>query len=282
MVLPVSIHLRSQEIPANGPQSLIVHVLTQCVSSHVLSGLCKIAGYEILRHATSWENYKSILRTGADPSRGGETTDLSRNNYETFTNTSLSYDAASDTTVTSIETIKMPKSKKSLVIQNAQNKFYVFRDSKIGINEKGEPLLSPWLAPFGKRIAPLKHSYLAYVVEYRDECKGGELSRWMLVASAIKALFTPTVKFIYTLEEIEGSFDQAAIFENDPDYQKAAAYRTSQELPSDRIGLPGFFTHVNKDHAWKHIQNNPTRCIQGVVQLATGILLTVTGLGLIT
>lgn len=260
----------------SGPQNPFTHVLTQCISSHVLSGLCKISGYEILRHGTSWTNYKSILKTGVDLTQGGRTSEECTGNFVTCTSIKLLLDGRSESTVT-----RIPKAQSSLARNhhsiNAENKFYVFRDSKFGVTKNGHTVLSRLTIPLFKRGAPINHSFLAYSAQYIKEDKDGEERGWMSIAALINALFTPKLKFIYSLEEIEG------LFENDPDYGDEMAYRTSQALPNHRIGIIGLFTHANKVHVWEHIKKNPGRCAQGVIQLVAGIFLTaIPGLGYVT
>jgi hypothetical protein len=47
--------------------------------------------------------------------------------------------------------------------------------------------------------------------------------------------------------------------------------------------MPGFVSHVKKEHVWRHLKANPGRVVLGIMQLAVGILLTaVPGLGVIT
>jgi hypothetical protein len=259
------------------PQSVITHVLTQCVSSHVLSGLCKITGYEILRHGTSWTSYKSLLTTGVDPKRGGETTELSTGKYETET----SYKTLSDGTQ-KITVVKKLRTTKDSMASRAQGYFYVFRDRELGVAKNGGRALSRFLVPIGKRFGPVLHSYAAYVAQHEKSCEK-EMSFIGKIVTVVKAIFTPKLKFIYSSEEINGTDGKKGIFENDPDYGEEAAYRTSQALPSDRIGMPGFFAHATKEHAWRHLKTNPGRVIQGIIQLAAGIFLTaIPGLGVIT
>lgn len=267
---------------SSSPQSHITHVLTQCISSHVLSGLCKIYGNEILRHGTSWTNYKSILKMGVDLSRGGRTTEDCTGNYVTCSSTTCLPDGRLETTVTKIPKAQTSLARNHLAI-NAENKFYVFRDSKFGVTPDGHTVLSRFLVPLFKRGGPIQHSFLAYLAQYIKEDNDREERGWMTVAALIKAVFTPKLKFIYSLQEIEGSLETEALFENDPDYSNESAYRTAHALSNDRIGIVGFFSHAYKSHVWKHIKNNPGKCIQGVIQLSAGILLTaIPGLGYIT
>jgi len=267
---------------ASSPQSCLVHVLTQCVSSHVLSGLCKIGGYEILRHGTSWSNYKSILKTGVDLDRGGRTTEDSTDKYVTCTEVSCEPDGRKKITVTRVLRSETECAHNRHAV-NAKGKFYVFRDSKLGIDQEGHRVISRCTSSVYKRFGPIQHSTLAYLAQYVKESTDGEQRGWMIVAAFIKAIFTPKLKFIYSLQEIEGHSGREALFEKDPDYSCEGAYRTSQSLPNDRIGMAGFFTHADRAHMWKHIKENPGKLIQGIIQLVIGIFLTlIPGLGFLT
>lgn len=218
-------------------KTVLIHLSLLCVSNHVLAGVCKITGYEVLAHGTSWNSFLSILQNGADPSRGGETSEASPGGG-----------------YSGLERIK--------------GKFFVTKDSET--------------SRFSSNAIPLFHSALAYVKEYK---KCTQLDNKTLVplgtmiASVIAALFTPRIRFIYTLDEIHGT-ENEAIFEDDPDYD-GRAYRTSLVLPGSRIGWVGLAGHMNLEHVRAHLQNNPERVAQGVVQVALGVLLTATGLGIL-
>ena len=101
--------------------------------------------------------------------------------------------------------------------------------------------------------------YLAYSSETKN--LGNTLLHFF------KAIFTPKLKFIYSLDEIK------PLFINDPDYGQEAAYLTTHSLPSDRIGLMGLMAHAEKRHVWNHIQTNPCKVVLGITQLALGIFL---------
>ena len=260
----------------NKQTSVAPHLLSQCMSSHILSGLCKITGYEVLRHGTSWASYKSIIKNGADLRKGGETTELSAGKYETVISSKRFDDGHLETT----ETIRL-RTTKAAGVEAAQNHFYVFRDSEMGIASDGTWKMLPPHAPLARRWGPIIHSGLAYRAEY--ERAGVLMNLLRRISMVIKAIFTPKLKFIYSMKEIKGKNGTPGIFENDPDYGEEGAYRTSQPLPSNRIGLLGLFAHMKAHHAWKHLKSNPGRVALGIVQLAVGLLLTaIPGLGYIT
>jgi hypothetical protein len=266
-------------VPTSGSlhQNVAAHVATQCLSSHILSGLCKIAGYEVLRHGTSWSNYVSIVRNGADVRKGGETTDQVDDKY-TISCVSTNLPDGS----VKITEKRERRTEPSEMVLRAKNHFYVFRDSKLGVRADGTRALNWFLSMIGRRIGAIMHSFLAYVGQEKKACDE-EISFAKHCIAFRKALFTPKLKFIYSLDEIEGAEGKEGIFEKDPDYGEESAYRTSQNLPSDRIGIMGFFAHTNAAHFFKHLRSNPGRVCQGIMQLAAGILLTaIPGLGVIT
>lgn len=228
-----------------------VQIPSLFVSTHVTRGLCKILGYEALEHGTSFSNYISILKSGGDPGKGGETTSLAMNDE---------------------------------VGKKAQNYFYVFRDSKISLAGIVPPDFEPQngrekigfslMKSICRRSFPLYHIYYSYIAEYMKKHPGEEVPRWVKVVDMVRALFTPRVRFIYNLEEIQGAFEE------DKDYNMGLAYRTREHLPNDRISLMGLFKHAKGDHVVQHIKNHPCEVIKGIGQLAAGIFLTYSGLGL--
>ncbi|MBS0655865.1 MAG: hypothetical protein JSR46_08820 [Verrucomicrobia bacterium] len=224
------------------------------VSNHVLLGLCKITGYEVLRHGTSWCNFLSIVQNGADPTRGGETTGAAR----AFLGSNVKHLAA-----------------------RARGHFYVTRDSELSLDANCGPFTGV-VTYLAKSIIPSMHAFLVYIKVYQEQnllSPKNEVPAWALIGCLFCAIFTPKIQFIYSLEEIHGNGAQPAIFENDPDYRHSA-YQTSELLPRDRIGLLGLVANAKKEHVFEHISNNPGRVAEGVAQLAVGIFLTATGLGL--
>jgi hypothetical protein len=253
--------------------NVVAHVLTQCLSSHILSGLCKIMGYDILRHGTSWDNYKSIIRTGANPKKGGETTKKACEEGERRVKETR-YDYVGGKRITIEILCDDPTDG-----EKAENHFYVFRDSAFGVRADGTREISPFLAMLVKRLFPLRHTYLAYKAQI------GRLHATTAdkIANIAKTIFTPKIKFIYSPQEINDASPQDRFFENDPDYGDEAAYRTTHHLPADRIGLIGFCSHVNMKHAWEHLKSHPGRAALGIAQLAVGIILTaIPGAGFLT
>lgn len=259
------------------PHSVWPHVLTQCLSSHILSGLCKIGGYEVLTHGTSWNNYKSIIRTGANPRMGGETTkkacEVGIDRIK-----EISYGYVDGKSIIK----KVVRCTDPTDGEKAENHFYVFRDSEFGVKEDGTREISPVCALLCKKVFPIKHAFLAYEAQSGENHvrKPGVLNR---IANIAKAIFTPKIKFIYSLQEINGKSPSDRLLEKDPDYGTEAAYRTTHPLPADRIGLIGFCSHMDKEHVWEHLKSNPGRASLGIAQLALGIILTaIPGAGFLT
>ncbi|MBS0655171.1 MAG: hypothetical protein JSR46_05300 [Verrucomicrobia bacterium] len=233
------------------------------VSNHVLLGLCKITGYEVLRHGTSWSSYLSILQHGVDLSRGGETTEMAAcqigPNVQEYAT-------------------------------NARRKFYVTRDTEdTGMFSPSDDLhktfgvFSSVVSDISSCVIPSYHAFLAYIKEYKKLNGLGPkdaVPLWVKKASQVCAIFTPKIRFIYSLEEIHGRAGYPAVFENDREYE-GAAYRTSESLPNHRIGLLGLAMHAKREHILTHIANNPGRVALGVAQVALGVLLTAVGLGIV-
>jgi len=236
-------------------ETFVIHLVSLAVSRHVLSGLAKIAGYEVLMHGTSWSNYLSILQNGADPNRGGETTEA-------------------------CEILDINPEHKEKLITTAKGRCFVLKDTElfnidhIFFSTLGSCLISVFKTNM--------HATFAYLREYKkltglDPSDTAPL--WVWIASAVAALFTPKVRYIYSLEEIHGRSGRPAIFQQDPNDDPA--YEAFQALPNDRIGLLGLIKHVEHERVFKHIQENPGKVALGVVEVAFGVLLTGTGLGIL-
>lgn len=113
-------------------------------------------------------------------------------------------------------------------------------------------------------IRPREHAWRAAMYRVRNQFNGqlNGLHIGLFISSGLlSALITPTLNFRFRKEEIiEGRF------ENDPDYS-GSAYRTKRKIEAWRIGFLGtLLTGLNQDY-WHRIQENPKRCLKGVVQL---------------
>lgn len=220
----------------------VVNLLCLPVSTHVLRGLCKMTGYEALEHGTTWCSYVSILRNGADPSRGGEVTEKTRPRAET----------------------------------GCPNNFYVTKDEDFGNADTKyveREKLPASIIPFYRRGKPFYHSYLAYKSKFMGESESAPI--WAKVPAFVISLFTPRVRFVYSNNETKSS-----TFKTDDRDWDGAAYMTEESLPADRIGFVGLLRHLDKEHVVEHIKKRRSRVVAGVIQLSAGIILTGSGLGL--
>jgi hypothetical protein len=268
----------AQEAEHTAPPRVWPHVLTQCLSSHVLSGLCKITGYEALTHGTNWHNYKSIIRNGANPKMGGETTKKACEFKPRIKSQKMGY-VDGEWTV-----IKTEYCTDTTDGERAENHFYVFRDSELGVKEDGTREISRGMAFLCQKLFPLRHAFLAYEAQTGEEhVKKPGLLNIKRIANIAKTIFTPKIKFIYPLQEINGKSPSDRLLEKDDDYCAEAAYRTTYPLPADRIGLIGLGSHMDKKHVWEHIKSNPGRVALGCAQLTLGGILTaIPGVGFLT
>lgn len=254
-----------------------LHLLVLPISSHVIVGLAKIFDFEILTHGTSFTNCYGILKNGADPSKGGSKIG------------STKFYVGGD--------------RDSIFTKNANNQFYVFKDSeaKKGLgckitstiyhSDKPPTIISGFKDKNGKVFQEQQFTELSFINQLelylspRFHAALAAISHTDTIESKVKKiaeqifygisnfLFSPTLRFIYTLNETKN------IFEDDPDYA-GYAYRTSERLPNSRIGLIGVCKYANSEGFKTGLQRRPVRVIAGVVQLLAGSILTCMGLGL--
>jgi hypothetical protein len=261
----------SESIPA------WLHLLSLLVSSQVTIGLAKVFDFEILTHGTSFRNCYGILKNGADPSKGGS--EIGSTTFYANGNSNSS------------------------VMQNANNYFYVFKDSeaKKGLSSKTTRVIHHLNGPStvisgfqdknGKIFKEQQFEDLSFIdhlelyLSPRFHAALAGISHTDSIENKVKKiveqifygvtnfLFSPTLRFIYTLDETKN------IFESDPDYA-GYAYRTSEKLPNSRIGLVGVCKHANIEGLKRGLQERPARVVAGAVQVLAGSILTCTGLGL--
>lgn len=262
--------IKSKSIP------IWLHLLVLPISSQVTIGLAKIFDFEILTHGTSFTNCYGILKNGADPSKGGSK--IGSTNFYVGGDSSSSF------------------------IKNTNNYFYVFKDSeaKKGLGCKitstsyhsDEPTtISGFQDENGKffkeqqfkelslinqmelYLSPRFHAALA-AISHTDTIENKIKKNFeRIFYGASNFLFSPTLRFIYTLDETKN------IFEDDPDYA-GYAYRTSERLDSERIGLIGVCRQASIEGFKRGLQKRPLRVIAGVAHLLAGFILTYKGLGL--
>lgn len=160
----LSNHSTYQEI------SLGRHLMVLPVSTYVTEGIAKIAGFEVLRHGTSFPNYLNILKNGTDPLRGGSTSN---------------FGAEAD------------------AFDPTYRRFHVFRDSDNQLANR-----VPVVGHIFKRVMPRVHatisgvSYVAARTNYKIiSIVGG-------IFSGIAHLFLcPTMRFVYRKEELKDLFE---------------------------------------------------------------------------
>lgn len=251
---------------------IFLHLLALPISSQVTIGLAKIFNFEILTHGTSFKNNYGILKNGADPARGGSEG-----------GSTLGYDKK--------------------LAENAKGYFYVFKDSQLEIStttkgsgrtrqsngeyveksnysdKKGnlfdeEQFKSPNLLEKAQvHISPKIHATLAGTASSATENNVKKIAK-IIFYGPTTFFFSPTLRFMYAPDEIKGRF------ENDPDYG-GKAYRTSEALSNNRIGLVGVGKHANVKGLEKGVRERPLRVVAGVVQVVAGSIITLTGLGLV-
>ncbi len=254
------------------PIPLWQHVVCLPISSQITVGLAKIFNFEILTHGTSFRNFLGILKTGGDPQKGGSKTG------------STGFDAPPD----------------SNMLKASLNHFYVFKDTKAQEVVRNETIIHKVDNSEDYRYKN-KEGCVVYEGperQYRDSslCEnlincvrprihatvsgmmqaGGEEG---IVGTAKKAVyaagnffFSPTLRFMYAKEEISD------VFENDPDYH-GRAYRTTQKVSNDRIGLIGVLQHASLEGVKGGLKERPLRVVTGVVQVIAGAALTYYGIG---
>lgn len=271
--------IQSYNVAANQQSRPIpywMHLMTLPISSHITIGLAKIFNFEVLTHGTSLKNYMGIITQGADPSKGGS----AEGSTPFYTGGAMNSDFA----------------------QRTRNHFYVFKDSEIKqakyekssgsrLNERFEMVsYVEYLDERGNRhlqqeyrsltlfekieilIAPRLHAALSAIGKIPDtENKTADLAkRWFY--GSLNGLFSPTLRFIYTLEHTK------RLFEDDPDYS-GKAYRTPHALSNDKIGLIGVCQQASAQGFIEGMSTRPLRVLSGAVHLVAGTVFTATGLG---
>lgn len=241
-----------------------LHLCLLLISSQVTVGLAKIFDLEVLMHGSSFTNCYGILKNGGDPSKGGN------ENGSTLISNQLMSDNR-----------ELPK-----------NHFYVFKDTEIRhnprqecetvVNAEGKEItILKEIKDSGDEPSILKKILTPYVFARFHAVLSGisHIHSYNLPCKIIQGiffgfinLFSPTLRFIYTLQEAR------TIFEGDPEYG-GLAYMTTHKLPNSRIGLIGVYNQMSMEGLSRGIQERPWRVAAGVVQLIAGSLITSTGFG---
>lgn len=262
------------------------HLASLLISSHVVIGLAKIFNLEILRHGTSIGNHISILKTGADPARGGS----EKGSTHQFTG---------GTEVG--------------MLSRTRGYFFVFKDSEARqlkykkIESKSLKAPGVWEDTSyyrdenGKMLTPAQYDSLSHEERYRPMNLSEKIEYYFapkfhaamsayssipnnqntiskikkFIHAFLNFVFSPTLRFIYSREETK------TLFIDDPDYS-GKAYKTPYALSNRRIGLLGVCSQAEFGSFKKGLKERPSRVLGGVVELVAGLALTAVGAGLIT
>lgn len=257
---------------ANKSIPLWQHLITFPVSSHVVVGLAKIFNFEVLTHGTSFKNHINILKTGADPSRGGSkegSTEIyvGQDKFwgEEFHEKTKGYFYV-------FKDVELKRATRYELPGKDANDLCIYVDKKSGKIYKEQLYRSLTLIEkIQVYILPRKHAALSGVAQVSSD----KSTIKKIFYGMTNFLFSPTLRFIYTLDETK------KLFVDDPDYD-GRAYRTPHHLPNNRIGLIAVFSQASLNHLKEGIAQRPLRVLAGVIQCFAGMILTISGLGLIT
>jgi hypothetical protein len=209
-------------------------------------GLASFLVMETLTHGTGPLGYIGINMNGADPNYGGGKTGSSVGGGSEFH------------------------------ILNSQKQVHVFKDTEFSLKDTEFPLdgckVSPTICNgLLSGGLPRLHAVLSGMANfgYSAVNRTGDAKDAFL--GGIAGLLTPTLKFRFTPDEVINCGD-ACIFENDPDYS-GLAYRTTQALPANRLGMTGSLTYGVNSGMFNRMHTNPQKMLMGVTLLAAGILL---------
>lgn len=264
--------VENQSIP------IFLHLLNLPISSQLTIGLAKIFDFEILTHGTTFKNCYGILKNGADPSKGGSEIGSTIVSAQGDSNNQAVKDAHNFFYVfKDTEATKTRYSESTTNIYNSDGtvtKIIEFEDREGNTFKEQQYRGLDFTEKPGFHLLPKFHAILAAIgpnVKTENKVKK---NAEIIFKGAFTFLFSPTLRFMYTLDETK------AIFEDDPDYG-GYAYRTPTNLPNNRIGLIGVCKHANIEGFKRGLRTRPMRVTTGVVQLIAGSILTCTGLGLI-
>lgn len=256
---------------ANKSIPLWQHLITFPVSSHVVVGLAKIFNFEVLTHGTSFKNHINILKTGADPSRGGSK-DGSTEIYVGQDNWDKEFQERTKGYFYVFKDVEIRRATRYELPGKDANDPYIYVDKKSGKIYKEQLYRSLTLIEkIQVYIFPRKHAALSGAAQVSSD----KSTIKKIFYGLANFLFSPTLRFIYTSDETK------KLFIDDPDYD-GRAYRTSYHLPNNRIGLIAVFSQASLNHLKEGIAKRPLRVLIGVIQCFAGMILTVSGVGLIT
>lgn len=147
-----------------------------------------------------------------------------------------------------------------------KSRIYVWNDNMDRANPKVPQLKNLWF--IAKRIAPIVFSCQANTVLFPK----GAIAQ---VAGSLLAIYTPTVKYRFTPQELKEKF------EDDPDLT-GIAKRTSFDISPSHLGISGSLIQGVNLGVFERIKNKPGTFALGCAQLIAAIALTIIWTGVQT
>lgn len=234
------------KVSFNNSFSACVNILTIPLSSHVLRGVCKITGYELLESGVTLPEYLSYSCSGLP------------------------------------KEIRSIKDSELEIIEKPESYIeHFFHYLGTGIKRRalafGESLgrYECWSFIDGsptsksKKVAHTIAKYAQYIC--------------YIVASyftpRIRAVY-PKKEIKEHFTELNFKKAEYEIPEHEKEYMLGAMIQPKETIPSDRLQYAGLLSQIDKKHMYDHITKNPTRVALGVTQVGFGVFLTMNGLAL--
>jgi hypothetical protein len=256
------------------------HIVMLPISSQITVGLAKIFDLELLTHGTSIQNCFGILQNGGDPAKGGSEKGSTRYYAEGNDETRLAAAVKNHFYVFKDSEVRQRRAGEIVATKHSLTESplttFIYRDKNgnfLSETEKPQYENPSFSYLCGVCLAPRVHAALSGISSFAEEVEEDMITTAQkIIVGSAHALFSPTLRFVYTKKEI------AEVFEEDFDYT-GQAYKTSHKLPNDRIGLIGVCQHASLDGLKNGLRTRPLRVIAGVVQLVAGIAFTYYGIG---
>ncbi|MBI2742591.1 MAG: hypothetical protein HYX48_01575 [Chlamydiales bacterium] len=194
-------------------------------------GLGNLLGLEVLRHGTCFSNYVGILTHGADPSFGGKENG----------STNIAWDLGK-------------KMEESDDLARTKNHFYAFKDSETKESQVF------WYAHMHAALSGFN------CVAPKNSEEHPLFTAYRIANAVFNALFTPTLRLKFTLEEAR------EVFHNDPDYG-GLAYRTRKKIGTEHFGITGSLRQGLNADLIDRISKNPIKCLAGLCEVITAVAL---------
>jgi len=195
------------------------------------AGLSRFLALETLTHGTGPGGYIGINLRGGDPQCGGGEKSASFVYHPGLAQRSINY-------------------------------FHVFKDSEFQ-GDKKEVIMPAILNLCGNYLLPKAHAILAGVAMFNISPRLQLLT--MPVGGAV-GLFTPTLKFRFTPEEVE-NLKNSEQFENDEDSVNLA-YKTKKPISPWRLGITGSLVAGLNSKMFKRMIQRPLKVAFGALLLA--------------